>query len=371
MKSLMYSILLLLLLSVLCSCGNNPTETTQSETPVFSPAGGTYTTTKNVSITSATDGATIHYTINGTEPDESSTIYSSPIAVATNMTIKAKAYKDGQTPSTTATAVYLIYNQMEYVTAGTFTMGRTNNTVTGYDDELPTHSVALSSFYIGKYEVKQSEWTDIMTTNPSNFVGNDKPVETVTFYSILVYCNKRSIAEGLTPVYTISGSTNPTTWGTIPTTANAAWDAAICNLAANGYRLPTEAEWEYTARGGAITPDYLYSGSNTANDVSWYNDNSTATTHLVGLKAANGLGLYDMSGNVQEWVWDWYGPYTSGAQTNPTGPASGTLHTLRGGSWEQTSNASRVVFRSYGTPEKGFDRVSNSRLGFRVVRLAE
>lgn len=373
MKSLIYTSLLLLLLTILCSCSDNPTSVTQVVKPVFSPQGGTFTTAQSVTITSETSGATIRYTVNGSEPTDSSTTYTTPIAVSTNMTIKAKAFKSGDTPSETATAVFVVYNMMNNVPAGTFTMGRTNNTVSGYDDELPTHSVTLSSFYIGKNEVTQAEWAAIMNTSPSTFIGDNRPVEQVTWYGVLVYCNKRSIAEGLTPVYTIDGSTNPTVWGAIPTANNATWNAVTMNMTANGYRLPTEAEWEFAARGGSNTPDYLYAGSNTPEDVSWFDTNSTNTTHLVGLKTANALGLHDMSGNVQEWVWDWYDAtyYASSSTSNPTGPGNGTLHTIRGGSWDQTSNASRVVFRSYGSPEKGTDRVSNSRLGFRVVRIAQ
>jgi len=341
----------------------------QVDTPVFSLAAGTYNSAQTVSITCATEGSVIHYTINGTEPDATSPTYTAPINVAWNQTVKAKAMKTGWGDSQTASVSYVIYINFATVPAGTFTMGRTIGD--GYNDELPTHSVSISAFHISKYEITQTEWFNVMGTNPSNFTGdNSRPVEMVSFYAALVYCNKRSINESMTPAYTINGSTNPTTWGAIPTADNATWNAASCNLIADGYRLPTEAEWEYAARGGVNTPDYLYSGSNDVTLVSWYDNNAGSTTHPVGQKAANGLGLYDMSGNVQEWVWDWYSAtyYASSSASNPTGPSSGNMHTIRGGSWQQTSDASRVVFRSYGTPEKGNDRVFNSRLGFRVVR---
>jgi formylglycine-generating enzyme len=180
------------------------------------------------------------------------------------------------------------------------------------------------------------------------------------------------------PAYSISGSTDPDDWGAIPTTNSAAWNAVTCNLNATGYRLPTEAEWEYAARGAVNTPDYLYSGSNTPGDVAWYGANSGNMTHEVGGKAANALGIYDMSGNVQEWVWDWYGAYSSAAQTNPTGPASNVdnRRVVRGGSWNSASNYTvgmtdiRIPFRNWGTPEKGDDKVTNDKLGFRVVRKA-
>jgi formylglycine-generating enzyme required for sulfatase activity len=342
----------------------------QVASPVFTPAAGTYNSAQSVIITTATSGATIRFTTNGSDPDTTSTVYTVPINVITNTTIKAKAFKVGFNPSGTVSAAYVITSNMVNIPAGTFTMGRASGT--GYADEQPTHSVTLSAFYIGKYEVKQSEWLAVMGSNPSSFTGDtSRPVEMVSFYSVMVYCNKRSINEGLTPAYTINGSTDPATWGAIPTTNNATWNAATFSYSATGYRLPTEAEWEYAARGATNSPDYLYAGSNTVGDVSWYDTNAGSTTHVVGQKTANGLGLYDMSGNVQEWVWDWYGTYSSGAVTNPTGPSSNPtdLHVIRGGSWDQTNNASRVVYRSYGTPEKNSPKVFNDRLGFRVVRM--
>lgn len=344
-------------------------------TPVFTPAGGTYASAQNVTITSTTTGAVIRFTTNGAEPDSNSTIYTAAINVATSTTLKAKAFKASWGNSATATATYSIFESVS-VAGGTFTMG--SPTGTGDADEHPSHQVTLSAYYISKFEVKQSEWMDVMVDNPSASVGANKPVEMVNYYSVLVYCNKRSIAEGLTPVYTISGSTNPTTWGTIPTTNNTTWNAATCNWTANGYRLPTEAEWEYAAKGGASSQGYTYAGSNDVNAVAWYSVNATAT-HPVGEKLANELGLFDMSGNVQEWVWDWYDGsyYTATAVTNPTGPASPITtganayhHTIRGGSWDTTAYWNRVAFRNHGTPEKGDAKVINDRLGFRLVRTS-
>ncbi len=371
MKSLKYLALLILIIPFLFSCSESTTELNTVATPVLSVSGGTYTATQSVTITCATVGATIVYTTNGTTPTDSSAVYAGPISVAMDMTIKAMAFKPGWNDSPVVSADYVIYNNMVSVPAGTFTMGRASGS--GYADELPTHPVTLNAFYMSKYEVKQAEWLSIMGSNPSFFFGDvNKPVEQVSYYAVLAYCNKRSIAESLTPVYSIGGSTNPTDWGVIPAANNATWNAATASLSANGYRLPTEAEWEYAARGATNSPDLLYSGSNSVADVSWYSDNAGNTTHAVGMKQANALGIFDMSGNVQEWVWDWYSAtyYSVSPGNNPTGPATGTLHTIRGGSWEQTSDASRVVFRNWGTPEKGEARVSNSRLGFRVVRSA-
>ncbi len=370
MKSLKFLALLLIIIPILFSC-ESTTETNTVATPVITPDSGTYTSAQTVQISCATSGATIYYTTDGTDPVTTSAVYTTPIIVGANMTVKAMAIKDSWNDSAIATKIYVVYNNMVSVPAGTFTMGRT--TGTGYDDELPTHSVTLGAFYIGKYEVTQAEWYAVMNNNPSNFTGdNNRPVEQVSFYAALVYCNKKSMNDGLVPAYSISGSTNPADWGAIPNANSATWNAVTCNLNATGYRLPTEAEWEYAARGAANTPDYLYAGSNTVGDVSWYETNASGITHPVGQKTANGIGAYDMSGNVQEWVWDWYGAYTAAAQTNPTGPASNptNLRVIRGGSWQQTAQASRVVFRNYGTPDKGEAKVSNSRLGFRVVRKA-
>jgi len=242
-------------------------------------------------------------------------------------------------------------SSMVAVTGGTFQMG----SISG---PSPVHSVTISSFYIGKYEVTQTEWVATMGTNPSYFTGDlNRPVEQVSWYDIMVYCNKRSIAESLTPCYTINSSTNPSDWGTVPTSTNTTWNAVICNWSANGYRLPTEAEWEFAARGGNSSNGYTYSGSNTIGDVAWYYDNSQVggiyTTHAVGTKAPNELGIYDMSGNVCEWNWDWYASYGSSAQTNPTGATNGTDRMLRGCSFYYTDDegcsvTDRSICEPYG-----------------------
>jgi formylglycine-generating enzyme required for sulfatase activity len=370
MKSIKYLALLILIIPILFSCESTTSVNTVA-TPVITPESGTYTSAQSVTITCATDGATIYYTMDGTDPTSASTMYAGAIDVVANATIKAMATKVDLNDSAIATKIYAIYNNMVMLDAGSFVMGRTVGA--GDADELPVHSVTLSAFYIGKYEVTQAEWFATMGNNPSNFLGdNNRPVEQVSFYQVLVYCNTRSMDEGLTPAYTLNNSTNPANWGSIPVANSAIWNTITCSLTANGYRLPTESEWEYAARGGTNTPDFLYAGSDTVANVSWYNVNAVSTTHPVGQKTANGIGAFDMSGNVQEWVWDWYGTYTSASATNPTGPASNVndRHVIRGGSWDRTASDSRVVFRNWGTPDKGMDRVSNSGLGFRVVRAA-
>jgi len=256
---------------------------------------------------------------------------------------------------------------MVEVTGGTFQMGST----TGTSGEMPVHSVTLNSFYLAKYEVTQSEWLATMESNPSNFTGDlNLPVEKISLYDIQVYCNKRSITEGLTPCYKINDSTNPADWGDIPTTSNAAWNNVSCNWLANGYRIPTEAEWEFAARGGINSQSYLYSGSNTADSVAWYAENSVVdgikVTHIVGLKKSNELGLYDMSGNVTERVWDWESSYTADPQTNPTGPSTvGSYRKSRGGSCTATMVSCTVSRRGIISPQS-----KTSTSGVRLARSA-
>jgi formylglycine-generating enzyme required for sulfatase activity len=233
-----------------------------------------------------------------------------------------------------------------HIPGGTFTMGSPPGEPDRGSDEGPQHQVTVRSFYMAKYEVTQKEWQDVMGNNPSNFKGDNQPVECVSWNDAVEYCNKRSVQEGLTPVYSGSG------------------DAITCNWNANGYRLPTEAEWEYAAKGGnkdALT--YLYSGSNSIDAVAWHSGNRGWGTHPVGQKAPNSLGIYDMSGNVWEWCWDWYGSYSSGAQTDPQGPSSGSARVFRGGSWSGSAGGLRSAGRYGHTPSGRSDD-----LGFRLVR---
>jgi formylglycine-generating enzyme required for sulfatase activity len=236
---------------------------------------------------------------------------------------------------------------------------------TGSTDVAPVHTVTLTGFYMGKYEVTQEQYQTVMGTNPSNFSSNPaagetqgkRPVENVTWYDAIEFCNKLSALEGLQEVYTISGRTPATGYPITSATVTVDWSK-------NGYRLPTEAQWEYAAKGGNGTPgNYTYAGSNTIDDVAWYSGNSSSRTHEVGKKAANALGLYDMSGNVMEWCWDWYDSYSSVAQTDPTGAASGTDRVLRGGYWYVAATEARSIRRnSY------FPNGRTNYIGFRVVR---
>ena len=331
--------------------------------PTFNLPGGTYPESQLVSISSATSGATIRYTTNGNDPTSSSTAYSSPITVSSTTTIKAKGFKEGLTPSSISSAIYTIVSppaQMVFVPGGTFTMGRT--TGSGDDNELPTHNVTMNSFYMNKYLVTQAEYAAVMDPNPG--VRANYPVHSISWYSALRYSNLRSMNEGLTPVYSIGGSTNPAVWGTEPDYP--IWNAATCNWSANGYRLPTEAEWEYAARGATNNPDYLYSGSDDLNAVAWYvENNADYGSKPVGTKAPNALGLYDMSGNLYEWCWDWIDNsyYSSSPINNPRGPNTGDRRVLRGGDWSSSAGNCRVANR-----HQNFPSGMTNGVGFRVVR---
>jgi formylglycine-generating enzyme required for sulfatase activity len=231
-----------------------------------------------------------------------------------------------------------------YIEGGTFTMGSPNDELNRGSDETQ-HQVTVSSFYMGAYEVTQAEWVAVMGSNPSYSAGDDLPVEQVSWYDAVAYCNARSVQRGLTPVYTING-TNVT-----------------MDISKNGYRLPTEAEWEYAARAGTTTA-YNTGASITTAQANF--DNSINETVAVGSYAPNDWGLYDMHGNVLEWVWDWYDTYPSNAQTNPTGPASGLSgRILRGGAWNNSAEDVRSAFRFGGSLDPTDKDPSG---GFRVVR---
>ena len=209
---------------------------------------------------------------------------------------------------------------MVYVEGGTFTMGATSEQGSDAEsDEKPAHQVTLSTYYIGKYEVTQAEWQAVMGTNPSEFKGNNLPVENVNWDDCQEFIRK------------------------------------LNELTGKQFRLPTEAEWEYAARGGNKSNRTKYAGGSDIDNVAWYGEHSNSPTHPVGQKRANELGLYDMTGNVWEWCQDRFGYYSSASQTNPRGPATGDCRVLRGGSWCMDARFCRLSFRSYGDPGLGGD----------------
>ena len=232
---------------------------------------------------------------------------------------------------------------MVFVKGGTFQMGSND----GEDGEKPVHTVTVDDFYIGKYEVTQKEWKEVMGNNPSYFKGDNSPVEEVSWYDAVEFCNKLSKKEGLTPCYSGSGKNTK------------------CDFSANGYRLPTEAEWEYAALGGNKSRGYKYSGSNTIGEVAWYGNNSGSKTHPVGKKQPNELGIYDMSGNVWEWCWDWHDKnyYSKSPKYNPKGPGSCKYRVLRGGSWDNYDIGCRSSNRISNNPGSSY-----YNYGFRFLR---
>jgi len=242
---------------------------------------------------------------------------------------------------------------MIFVEGGTFKSTKSN-----YYDK----GVTVNSFYIGKYEVTQKEWVDVMGDNPSNFKGDNLPVETVSWYDVVEYCNKRSIKEGLTPVYTIDktkkDSNNNSEYDDIK------W-AVTVNWSANGYRLPTEAEWENAASGGQKSKSYTYSGGEIVGDIAEYEGNNGESTKSVGGKKPNEIGIYDMSGNVWEWCWDWYGD-SVGTGSNPKGAGGGSDRVFRGGSCYNFAEYCESAYRYSFSPI-----LRDSDLGFRVVRKGE
>jgi len=252
-----------------------------------------------------------------------------------------------------------------FVRGGVFKMG-ISNPDNRDDPASPAHNVNLSDFYISTHEVTQGEWQAVMGNNPAEGfgVGDNYPVYSVCWYDVIEFCNKKSISDGLVPAYIINGTTNPADWG-VP---DKNWESATFNILANGYRLPTEAEWEYAALGGNKSIGYVYSGSNSLDSVAWYYDNSSLTNHKVMGKKANELGIFDMTGNVWEWTWDWRDWYGSQDQDNPTGPMSSSYPSRirRGGSCFSDAFNCLVTTRDFWDPKIRFNK-----LGFRLCRTAK
>jgi formylglycine-generating enzyme required for sulfatase activity len=264
--------------------------------------------------------------------------------------------------------------EMVRIQGGNFMMGSPDNEPGRNVDETQHQVTLTKGFYMGKYPVTQKQYETVMGTNPSIFspplipeeTSTAKwPVENVSWYDALVFCNKLSMKEGMTPAYRISGKTDPAEWGTVPDeNSDETWDAVEIVAGSTGYRLPTEAQWEYACRAGTITA--YNTGATISDNTGWHADNSEGTTHSVGGKKVNAWGLYDMHGNVWEWCWDWYGTYESGEQTDPTGAVSGDSRVVRGKSWSDDSQALRSAGRGQIYPY-----TISSWIGFRLVRPAQ
>ena len=210
----------------------------------------------------------------------------------------------------------------------------------------PAHDVTVGPFKISAYEVTQKEWEEIMSFNPSAHVGEYLPVEQVTWTQTLEYCNRRSIKEGLKPCYSFSFMEG----------------RVICDWRADGYRLPTEAEWEFAAKGGSRGQGFLFSGSDYIDEVAWYQGNSLDETHIVGTKSPNEVGIYDMTGNVWEFCWDgWWYNYTQNSEYSPRDESQHLEGNFRGGSYTNPAGESHTAFRGFGTSRK-------RNIGFRIVR---
>ncbi len=268
----------------------------------------------------------------------------------------------GETPAPVETGVF---GTLESANVGTLIGVKGGEFARGGTD------ITVSNFYLAETEVTQAQWVQVMPgkPNPSNFTTDPNlPVENITWYDAIAFCNALSAAEGLTEFYTVSGE-----------------NVTVADWKADGYRLPTEAEWEYAAGGGRNEPRTIYAGtSEDVNDpeadnlgeYAWYSKNAVGTTHIVGTAGrtesapaaktgnANVLGLYDMSGNVWEWCWDWYvHPYEVSETDNPKGPDSGSKRIYRGGSWGSDSSLLPVAQRSSIAPSEQYDDI-----GFRVAR---
>ena len=284
-------------------CSYMKTKWESSNTSVvatISPTTGNSTTLKAVGLGSATITAT----------DEMGATRSIVVNVVVNQAM-----------------INSISSDMIFVEGGTFTMGATSEQGSYADDcDMPAHSVTLSDYYIGKYEITQKQWETVMCYNPSYFIGDNLPVEDVSWNDCQTFITKLNQITG------------------------------------KNFRLPTEAEWEYAARGGKKSKGYKYAGSNNIDAVAWYSDNSGSKTHEVGTKQPNELGIYDMCGNMSEWCQDWFGYYTSELQTNPTGPTSGSLRVRRGSSWNYDARYSHVWCRGYSYPA-----YSNFYFGLRLA----
>ena len=346
-------------------------------TPAFSVASGAVNSGTEVTITCGTEGAKIYYTKDGTAPTASSTEYTAAISITAAVTLKAIAVKSGMNNSAVASASYTISSgktPQGFVKVKGTTITGNESWTSGSHVFVRGRTITIPDMYVCDHEVTRGEFEEVMGTDPSTASAYDKdgnkltgdavlnnPVNYVNWYAAIAYCNKLSLKENLTPCYSVSGVTDweNLAYSSIPTSRDSTWNALTYDKEADGYRLPTEAEWEWLARGGE---NYTYAGSNNVDDVAWYDTNTNDTgTREVKTKQANGYGLYDMSGNVDEWCYDWYGTVSS--NTADTGASSGSYRVQCGGSWCSYDSSCQVSTLSCDNPDRRDDSY-----GFRVVR---
>ncbi len=232
-----------------------------------------------------------------------------------------------------------------FVEGGSFAMGCFDPRIPCDDDESELRDVTVYAFYISTTEITQGLWEDIMGNNISIVREPSLPANNISWYDAVKFCNNLSLKYNLNPCYTIRGQ------------------KVTCNFKANGYRLPTEAEWEYAARGGKSGKMKLFSGNDDPLQVGWYRENSNGKMRPPKQKSPNELGIFDMSGNLWEWCWDWYAPYSGEQVIDPKGPDKGTGKVLRGGSWNYDSKSARNSNRFYTSPNS-----RSATFGFRVVK---
>lgn len=362
-------------------------DTGQVASPTFYPGEGTYSSNQNVYISSSTPGNSIYFTIDGSEPTTASIQYTGAIDVSATVILKAIAVKDNWTDSEAASAGYIIdkfpvsleKREMVTVTGGTYNQKATSGTPDNFDH-------TISDFQMAKYEVTYELWytvhnwalsngytfanpgregNDGAITNPAGAVPTGakyEPVTTINWRDAIVWCNAYSEMAGLTPCYTYTGLVIKDSED-----ANSFFcDNAVCDWTANGYRLPTEGEWQFAASNKGVKP-YNYASGATADYtdfdatslVAWFGN---STTKDVGTKNENALDIFDMSGNVWEWCWDWYTSYP-GASTDYRGPGSGSSRIFRGGSWGDFA-----IYLQVGTRFSDFPIFGNCSLGFRLAR---
>jgi formylglycine-generating enzyme required for sulfatase activity len=339
----------------------------------------------------ATSDTSVTWSIDGDLPDglgldtETGDITGTPEEEgAFEFTVKAINAAGNDTKDLTITIVIPLIETVP-IQGGTFTMGSPEDETFRTETQ---HDVTLTGFRMGKYQVTQAQYVAVIGSNPSAHTAGGLrsiyvmgltttgfPVETVNWYDVIVFCNRLSMREGLIPAYEMQTAANsavwsadPSTWGTVPFGNDTRWNAVRIATGSTGYRLPTEAQWEYACRAGTWGDNYsAYNTGDTLSDsTGWYTLNSGSRTHSVGEKPANAWGLYDMHGNVFEWCWDWFIAYEADSQTDPTGPLSGSFRMYRGGPWSGDTEILRSAFRGSNTPQSRLDT-----LGFRVALPAE